>query len=129
VRVDRTEDRRRLYVQVKALIGRGYRDRLTLSGAARELASSSREIQRAYAEIGETSFGEDLRARRMQVAARLLAEQPSLRVADVARLVGYRQAPHFSRAFAARYGSTPSRFRELSLRQVRERGSPPKSGP
>ena len=31
---------------------------------------------------------------------------------DVARLVGYRQAPHFARAFRRRYGLSPARFRE-----------------
>ena len=63
-------------------------------------------------QFGEASFSEDLAARRMAAAAALLLEQPSIAVADVARLVGYRQAPHFARAFRGRYGLSPARFRE-----------------
>jgi AraC-like DNA-binding protein len=32
-------------------------------------------------------------------------------VRDVARLVGFRQAPHFARAFRRRYGLSPASFR------------------
>ena len=65
---------------------------LTLAVVGRALASSPRQLQRAYAQFGETSFREDLLARRMAAAAELLLEQRSIPVADVARLVGYRQA-------------------------------------
>ncbi|MCW3018031.1 MAG: Helix-turn-helix domain, partial [Solirubrobacterales bacterium] len=41
-------------------------------------------------------------------------------VADVARLVGYRHAPHFARAFRRRYGVSPGAFRVAS-RQAEER--------
>lgn len=57
------------------------------------------------------SFREDLLARRLSVAARLLVERPAIPVRDVARLVGFRQAPHFAKAFRGRYGLTPMRFR------------------
>ena len=60
---------------------------------ARALASSPRQLQRAYAEIGQTTFAADLRSVRLRNAAELLAHQP-LAVSDVARLVGYRQPSH-----------------------------------
>ena len=56
----------------------------------------------------------------MTVAAELLIEQRSIPVADVARLVGYRHAPHFARAFQRRYGLSPARFR-VAARQAEER--------
>ena len=77
---------------------------LTLAAVARALASSPRQLQRAYAQFGETTFREDLRTRRMAAAAELLIEQPAIPVGDVARLVGFRQAPHFAQAFRRRYG-------------------------
>src|SRR2546428_1054549 len=89
----------RLYRLARGVVARHYRRELTLAVVARALASSPRQLQRAYAQFGETSFNEDLRARRMSVAAGLLFEQPALAVADVARLVGYRQPAHFARAF------------------------------
>ena len=104
-------ERRRLYLLTRAVVARHYRRELTLAVVARALASSPRQVQRAYAQFGERSFNEDLRARRMSVAAGLLFEQPALAVADVARLVGYRQPAHFARAFRRSYGLAPASFR------------------
>lgn len=112
---DRTlASRRELYLRARVIVARHYRRRLTLAVLARALASSPRELQRAYAQFGELTFREDLQARRLGAAAELLATQPSLAVADVARLVGYSRAPHFGHVFGERYGLPPGRFRERS---------------
>ncbi|HEY8303439.1 MAG TPA: helix-turn-helix transcriptional regulator [Solirubrobacteraceae bacterium] len=103
--------RRRLYLLARVVIARHYRRPLTLDGVARALASSPRQLSRAYAQFGECTFREDLLARRLDIAARLLVEQPAIPVREVARLVGYRQAPHFAQAFRRRYGLTPAAFR------------------
>jgi AraC family transcriptional regulator, regulatory protein of adaptative response / methylphosphotriester-DNA alkyltransferase methyltransferase len=121
--------RRRLYLLARVVVMRHYRQPLTLAEVARALASSPRELQRAYAQFGETTFREDLRARRTSVGAQLLVQQRSIPVAYVARLVGYGDGPHFARAFRRRYGLSPARFREAAL-QAEERpemaaGSPP----
>ncbi len=105
------EQRRRLYLLARVVIVRHYRRPLTLDGVARALASSPRQLTRVYSQFGEVTFREDLLARRLNVAAQLLIEQPSIPVRDVARLVGFRQAPHFAKAFRRRYGLTPARFR------------------
>jgi len=112
VRSQTLESRRLLYLQARVIVARHYRRHLTLPLLARSLASSPRELQRAYAQFGTLTFREDLQARRLGAAAELLAGQPSIPVADVARLVGYSQAPHFGRVFGARYGLSPGRFRE-----------------
>jgi AraC-like DNA-binding protein len=104
--------RRRLYLLARVIVARHYGRRLTLAVVAAALCSSPRQVQRAYAQFGEVTFQEDLLARRMAAAAELLAEQRAIPVRDVARLVGYRQAPHFARAFRRRYGLPPARFRE-----------------
>jgi AraC-like DNA-binding protein len=104
--------RRRLYLLARVVVARHYRRRLTLADVAGAVASSPRQVQRAYAQFGELSFAEDLLARRMTAAAQLLAEQPAIPVRDVAHLVGYRQAAHFAGAFRRRYGLAPARFRE-----------------
>ncbi len=105
------EQRRRLYLQARVVIARHYRHPLTLDAVARALASSPRQLTRAYAQFGEVTFREDLLARRLGIAAQLLIEQPAISVRDVARLVGFRQAPHFAKAFRRRYGLTPAAFR------------------
>jgi AraC family transcriptional regulator, regulatory protein of adaptative response / methylphosphotriester-DNA alkyltransferase methyltransferase len=120
VKAQTVSSRRRLYLLARVVVARHYRTDLTLDAVARALASSPRQVQRAYAQFGHTTFSEDLHARRMAAAAQLLVEQRSIPVSAVARLVGYRQAPHFARAFRRRYGLAPARFREQALR-ARER--------
>jgi AraC-like DNA-binding protein len=111
VRADTAEARRRLYLQARLVVARPYRRRLTLRVVADALASSPRQLQRAYAQFDEQSFHEDLLQRRMDAAATLLIEQPAIAVADVARLVGYSQPSHFARVFRGRYGLPPASFR------------------
>jgi AraC-like DNA-binding protein len=111
VRAHTVHARRRLYLAARVVVARHYRRPLTLAAVARALASSPRALQRAYAQFGDVSFHEDLMQRRMAAAAQLLAEQPALAVAEVARLVGYRQPSHFARTFRRRFGLSPADFR------------------
>jgi AraC-like DNA-binding protein len=108
--------RRRLYLLARVVVARHYRRRLTLPVVAGALASSPRQLQRAYAQFGEITFHEDLFARRMAAAAQLLSDQPALPVRDIAHLVGYRQAPHFAKAFRRCYGLSPAHFRAQARR-------------
>jgi AraC-like DNA-binding protein len=127
VQDDTLAARRRLYLLSRVFVARNYRRRLTLAEVAGAVSSSPRQVQRAYAQFGELSFHEDLRARRLTAAAQLLAEQPAIPVAAVARLVGYRQAAHFAGAFRRRYGIAPALFRERARAhhaQAREREAP-----
>jgi AraC family transcriptional regulator, regulatory protein of adaptative response / methylphosphotriester-DNA alkyltransferase methyltransferase len=109
--------RRRLYLLARVVVVRHYRRRLTLAVVARAVSSSPRQLQRAYAQFGDTTFQEDLLARRMAVAAELLVKQRAIPVRDVARLVGYSQASHFALAFRRRYGVPPARFRMRALQR------------
>ncbi len=104
-------ERRRVYLLARVLVARHYRRALTVETVARALSCSPRQLQRAYAQFGELTFQEDLTARRMAAAVELLARQP-IPVRDVARLVGYSHGSHLARAFTARYGVSPARFRE-----------------
>jgi AraC-like DNA-binding protein len=113
------ERHRLLYLQAHRVIARHYRRQLRLEEVARQLASSPRQLKRAYAQCGHMSFREDLLTRRLSVAARVLIEYPAVSVRDVARLVGFSQAPHFAKAFRRRYGLTPMRFRAEARAQGR----------
>jgi AraC-like DNA-binding protein len=83
---------------------------LTLDDIARRVASSRRQLQRAFAEIGRTTFREHLAKVRMARAAELLAVG-TLTVREVARRVGYRQPAQFAKAFRRHVGVAPSDFR------------------
>jgi transcriptional regulator GlxA family with amidase domain len=102
-----------LYIRAQVAVERGYRRRLTLGMLAHALAASPRQLERAYDEIGLTTFAAHLRAVRLRNAAELLAHQP-LTVTDVSWLVGYRQPSHFVKAFRRRFGMTPGAFRDAA---------------
>jgi AraC-like DNA-binding protein len=120
VRSGTIDTHRRLYLLARVVVARHYRQPLTLDAVAAAVSSSPRQLQRVYALFGELTFQEDLLTRRMTAAAELLIEQRAIPVRDVARLVGYSQAPHFARAFRRRYGLSPACFREQSPRHNRD---------
>jgi AraC-like DNA-binding protein len=115
-------ERRRLYLQARLAVKRHYARPLTLQLLARALVTSPRQIQRAYAQFGDRTFHDDVVGRRMEAAVELLS-QPSILVCEVARQVGYRQAPHFARAFRCLYGVPPTTFRSR-LNQAGRSGPP-----
>ncbi|HEV2139800.1 MAG TPA: GyrI-like domain-containing protein [Candidatus Dormibacteraeota bacterium] len=64
--------------------------------------------------MGET-LGDFVRRRRLEVAAQRLAAQPRLAVTQVALAVGFGSNEAFSRAFKARFGATPSVWRNTQV--------------
>jgi AraC family transcriptional regulator of adaptative response / methylphosphotriester-DNA alkyltransferase methyltransferase len=105
-----TIDRRReLFEDAVEIIEREYAGDLDLDQLARRVASSRRQLQRAFAEAGETSFRSHLQRVRMARARELLREG-SLPVSRVARSVGYRQPAQFAKAFRRHHGEPPSAF-------------------
>jgi AraC-like DNA-binding protein len=126
VHPDTLSERRRLYLLAQVVVARHYRRPLTLAAVARALSTSPRQLQRAYAQFGD-SFHEDLYARRMSVAARLLSEQQAIPVSDVGRLVGY-PSTYFARAFRRRYGLSPALFRNRALRHAATRPTRGRAG-
>jgi len=93
-----------------AIVHEDYATDLSLDQIARRVASSRRQLQRAYSEIGNTTFREHLTRVRMQRAADMLATR-GLTVREVARRVGYRQPAQFAKAFRRYQGVAPSAFR------------------
>ena len=99
-----------LFEDAIAIVEDEFASELSLDDIARRVASSRRQLQRAYAEIGDTTFREHLTRVRMQRAAELLARR-GMTVREVARRVGYRQPAQFAKAFRRYQGLAPSAFR------------------
>jgi AraC family transcriptional regulator of adaptative response / methylphosphotriester-DNA alkyltransferase methyltransferase len=99
-----------LLEEANAIVERDYASELSLDDIARRVASSRRQLQRAYAEIGRTTFREHLTRVRMERAAELLASR-MFTVREVANRVGYRQPAQFAKAFRRHRGVSPSDFR------------------
>jgi AraC family transcriptional regulator, regulatory protein of adaptative response / methylphosphotriester-DNA alkyltransferase methyltransferase len=99
-----------LLEEANAIVDRDYASDLSLDDIARRVASSRRQLQRAYAEIGGTTFRDHLTKVRMERAAELLATR-MFTVREVAHRVGYRQPAQFAKAFRRHCGVSPSDFR------------------
>jgi AraC family transcriptional regulator of adaptative response / methylphosphotriester-DNA alkyltransferase methyltransferase len=99
-----------LLEEANAIVERDYASDLSLDDIARRVASSRRQLQRAYAEIGHTTFRDHLTRVRMERAAELLATR-MFTVREVANRVGYRQPAQFAKAFRRHRGVSPSDYR------------------
>ena len=102
--------RRTLFQEASEFIEREYAHPIELDDVARRLATSRRQLQRAFAEAGETSFRTHVAKVRMRRALELLREG-TLPVRDVANSVGYRQPAQFAKTFRRHHGAPPSSFR------------------
>src|SRR3954471_13885494 len=100
-----------LFRDAVAIVEAEYGTDLSLDDIARRVASSRRQLQRSYAEIGGTTFREHLTSIRMERAAELLHAR-GMTVREVAHRVGYRQPAQFAKAFRRHHGLAPSAFRE-----------------
>ena len=99
-----------LFQEAAEIVDREFASDLSLDDIARRVASSRRQLQRAYAEVGETTFRDHLTRVRMQKAAEMLATR-ALTVREVVHRVGYRQPAQFAKAFRRYQGVAPSDFR------------------
>ena len=99
-----------LYEDAVTIVEGEFESDISLDDIARRVASSRRQLQRAYAEIGRTTFREHLTAVRMDRAAEMLEGRgPTVR--EVAHRVGYRQPAQFAKAFRRHHGLAPSDYR------------------
>lgn len=73
--------------------------------------------------MGET-LGDYLRRRRVEVAATRLIGQPRVSVLQTALAVGFGSAEAFTRAFAGRFGSSPSAWRKQQAKTRRANRNP-----
>jgi AraC family transcriptional regulator, regulatory protein of adaptative response / methylphosphotriester-DNA alkyltransferase methyltransferase len=94
-----------------AIVEAEYDRDLELDDIARRVATSRRQLQRAYNEIGNTTFRTHLAHVRMTRAAEML-RATALSVREIATRVGYRQPAQFAKAFRRHHGCSPSEYRE-----------------
>jgi transcriptional regulator GlxA family with amidase domain len=112
-----------LFEDAIAIVEQEYAAELSLDDIARRVASSRRQLQRAYSEIGNTTFREHLTRVRMERAAMMLSDR-GLTVREVARRVGYRQPAQFAKAFRRHIGVAPSDYRVRAVTDSFSAGTP-----
>lgn len=119
--------RTRLHDEAVEIVEARYAEPIELEAVAKGVSCSPRQLQRAFSEIGRTTFRAHLTRVRMDRAARLLAGS-DLPVREVARAVGYRQPAQFAKAFRRRHGLAPAAFRTAWRRAHSNGGSTPSNG-
>ena len=102
--------RRALFEEAAEIVEREYAQPLELDDVARRLATSRRQLQRSFNEIGGPSFRTDVARVRRRKALDMLREG-RLPVREVANSVGYRQPAQFAKTFRRHHGAPPSSFR------------------
>ena len=106
-----TQDHRRaIFREAAAIVQAELAGPITADEVARRVASSPRQLRRAFSEIGGMSFRRFLTSARMARAAQLLVST-DMPVRDVARRVGYHEPSQFTKAFKRTHGMTPSELR------------------
>lgn len=90
-----------------------YRD-ATLEEAAELVNLSSSYLSRLFKEKTGMSFRELLLKTRME-KARMMIEDESYKMYDIAYFIGYDNPKNFSRAFKAYYGETPVEYRKRKV--------------
>ncbi|NLU64005.1 AraC family transcriptional regulator [Rhodococcus sp. HNM0563] len=86
---------------------------LTLSDVAAEANISVRQIQKLFSDAGTTPRAWLYRTRLERARRYLLTT--AFTVAEVSIASGFRDVSHFSRTFRAAYGTSPGRYRSLSM--------------
>jgi AraC family transcriptional regulator, regulatory protein of adaptative response / methylphosphotriester-DNA alkyltransferase methyltransferase len=102
--------RRALFDDAVAIVSAEYHRDLTPGEVARRIATSRRQLQRVFAEVGGTTFTDYVTRVRLERAAELLRRDPRP-LPEIARAVGYRSPSGFAVAFRRHHGVTPGAVR------------------
>jgi AraC family transcriptional regulator len=107
------EYQRRIH-KVLAYIDQHLDEDLSLEVLADVAHFSRFHFHRVFVALSGETLGDYLRRRRVEVAATRLATQPGLSVLNAALMVGFGSGEAFSRAFKARFGMSPTVWRQQS---------------
>ena len=108
--------RRAIFDDAVAILHAEYAQDLRPGDVARRVATSRRQLQRTFAEIGHTTFSEYLTRVRLERAAELLRHDPRP-LPQIARAVGFKSTSGFSVAFRRHHGVPPGAIRGRSGRE------------
>jgi two-component system response regulator YesN len=92
-------------------IEKNYQSDITLSELAAQLFMSANYLSTLFKKETGISFKRYLNDFRLEKSKQLLKD-PSLKIYQVANLVGYESEEHFSRLFKSTFGMTCTEFRE-----------------
>lgn len=106
----RVKKNRRLVEEIKRYVEDRLDGAVTVRDAANRFSFAPNYLGHLFKEETGINFSDYVIARRLE-KARLLLQDPKLKVYEVAGLVGYRSLPYFSRHFKETFGMTPGDYR------------------
>jgi len=87
-----------------------YAESLNLASLSTTFRISSSYLSKLFRQHAGRSFGEYLSSIRIEVAKRLIRENPAMPLRDVAERVGFQDPFYFSRVFKSAVGKAPSEY-------------------
>jgi two-component system response regulator YesN len=105
-------DIRQAMMEMKAYIDGHFRESLTLTELAKRLYISPGYFCSLFRQATGVNYLEYIASLRMDFAKRLLTEDPSRRINEVAELCGYQDLKYFRKLFKRHHGMTPMKLKE-----------------
>lgn len=99
----------------KTIMDEGYQNSLTLHILAQKLAISPYHLHRVFKRATGMPPAAYLLNRRIEAAKEVLATASSCIIIDIARMVGFHSATHFSTVFQRATGHNPTGYRTLNF--------------
>ena len=99
---------------VRAISAAPYR-RYSLDEMAQMFSVSGRTIEDIMKRTVGMSFSKYQNAVKLEMAAQQIAAEPNIRLAEIAATLGFCDEFHLSKAFKARYGVSPSKYRDGAM--------------
>ena len=101
---------------VKNYVARHCHENITLAWVAKRYYVHPNYFSRLFKEKSGENFNDYVTRVRLEQAMKLMAD-PRLKVAEIARMVGYDSAAYFSNVFRKEFGVSPVKYRAVRLAQ------------
>lgn len=102
----------RLFLLAREWIDRHLEEDPSLTAVGQALEITPRTLNRIFGQILGMPCGKYIQERKLVQGYHLLQTRPMVRVREVARLSGFDDPAYFTRAFATRFGFSPTEMRE-----------------
>ena len=118
-----TRDSRRYVDRARDLLARDFREPLRLAGIAREAGCSPFHLSRLFRRATGVTLHRAVVRMRLREGLERLLDEPE-QISPIAFDVGFASHSHFTDAFRAEFGCSPSQARQLSRARTPSSGSP-----
>ncbi|MCG6204542.1 helix-turn-helix domain-containing protein [Rhodopseudomonas sp. HC1] len=90
---------------------------LSIESVCRQFRISPRQLHRLFA-AAEMTFGETIRAKRLERSAHALSQMPDQAVSSVAFACGFNDISYFNRSFRKKFEASPTEYRRANGRNI-----------